>query len=125
MEFTGAKKNILVLDKGSRVLTVVDEILFYGDYNLHIIYDPNSVYDKAKSMSPDLIILDYLLLDKDCEEVIKDLKDDDELKDVPVIVVTAYRSKKAIADSYKCDALFVKPMDMDVLASRIEYLMAS
>lgn len=125
MEFTGAKKNILVLDKGSRVLTVVDEILFYGDYDLHIIYDPNSVYDKAKSMNPDLIILDYLLLDKDCEEVIKDLKDDDELKDVPVIVVTAYRSKKAIADSYKCDALFVKPMDMDVLASRIEYLMAS
>ena len=125
MEFPAARKNILVLDKGSRVLSAVDQILFYGDYNLHIIYDPNAVYDKAKSMSPDLIILDYLLLDKDCEEVIKDLKDDEQLKDVPVIVVTAYRSKRAIADSYKCDALFVKPMDMDVLASRIEYLMAS
>lgn len=125
MEFPGAKKHILVLDKGSRVLSVVDQVLFYGDYNLHIIYDPNSVYDRAKALTPDLIILDYLLLDKDCEEIIQDLKEDEALKDIPIIVVTVYRSKKVIADSYKCDALFVKPMDMDVLASRIEYLMAS
>ncbi|MCR8559616.1 response regulator [Mucilaginibacter sp. BJC16-A38] len=125
MEFPAARKNILVLDKGSRVLSAVDQVLFYGDYNLLTIYDPNSVYDRAKELNPDLIILDYLLLDADCEDIINDLKEDEQLREIPVIVVTVYRSKKVIADSYKYDALFIKPKDMDVLASRIEYLMAS
>ncbi|WP_428329430.1 response regulator [Mucilaginibacter sp.] len=125
MQHTLTNKKILVLDKGSRILSVMDDIMFYRNFDLHLIYDPNAVYDKAKSLKPDLIILDYLLLDEDCELVCRDLKEDKDLANVPVFVVTAYRSKRAIADSYKCDALFLKPLDLDVLASRIDYLMAS
>jgi two-component system cell cycle response regulator DivK len=61
MELLSAKKRILVLDKDSRMLPVVDEIMNYGDFDIHILYDANAVYDKAKQINPDLIILDYLL----------------------------------------------------------------
>jgi two-component system cell cycle response regulator DivK len=125
MQFPLIKKHILVLDKGSRVLSAAHELLLYGNYDLHIIYDPNYVQEKAQDLLPDLIILDYLLIDNDCQQIIQDLQEVDSLKNIPVIVVTAYRSKKVVADSYKCDALFVKPLDMNVLATRMEYLMAS
>ena len=125
MKLLSTRKRILVLDKNSRMTSIVDEILHYGDFEIHTIYDPNAVYDKAKSLNPDLIILDYLLLDDECVYICQDLNDDETLNQVPVIVVTAYRTQKVRSDAYKCDALFLKPLDMDVLASRINYLMAS
>jgi DNA-binding response OmpR family regulator len=125
MELLSAKKRILVLDKDSRMLPVVDEIMNYGDFDIHILYDANAVYDKAKQINPDLIILDYLLLDNDCEMICQDFKNDNDLEAIPIIIVTAFNNRKATADSYKCDALFVKPLDMRVLATRIDYLIAS
>ena len=125
MDLLSSRKRILVLDKNSRIASVVDEIMFYGDFDVCTIYDPLDVANRAKALKPDLILLDYLLLDDDCVLVCQDLKDDEGLKDVPVIVITAYRSKKAMANAYKCEALFVKPLDMTILASTINYLMAS
>ena len=125
MKLVSEKRRILVLDKDSRMLSVVDEIMNYGDFDIHIIYDANAVYDMAKQINPDLIILDYLLLDNDCQLICEDFKNDSEMEAIPIIVVTAFKTRKSTADSYKCDALFVKPLDMNVLASRIDYLIAS
>ena len=125
MELLGKQKRILVLDKDSRLLSVVDEIMYYGDWDVRTTYDPYSLFDIAKTYRPDLIILDYLLLDNDCALICQDFKEDNELQKLPIIIITAYKTKKANADSFKCDALFIKPLDMEVLASRIEYLIAS
>ena len=125
MELLGKQKKILVLDKDNRILSVVDEMMCYGDWEVRTTYDAYSVYDIAQSYRPDLIILDYLLLDNDCALICQDFKEDTQLQNVPIIIVTAYKTKKANADSFKCDALFIKPLDMEVLASRMEFLMAS
>ena len=125
MELLSRQKRILVLDNGGRMLPVVDDIMDYGDFDVHTIYDAEMVCDKAKLLHPDLIILDYLLLNNDCQLVCQDLREELELKNILVIVVSAYRNKKVKSDAYKCDALFVKPMDMGLLASHIDYLMAS
>lgn len=74
MELMSAQKRILVLDKDSRIQSVVDEISCYGDYNIRVLYDPNAVYNQAKTFKPDLIILDYLLLDGDCALICSDFK---------------------------------------------------
>ncbi|HWZ02207.1 MAG TPA: response regulator [Mucilaginibacter sp.] len=125
MELLAKQKRILILDNGGRMVSIVNEIMQYGDFDVHTIYDPNSVYDKASLINPDLIILDYLLLNNECELVCRDIKEDDHLKNIPVIVVTAYKNKKVRADAYKCDAIFLKPIDMQLFAPRIDYLMAS
>lgn len=125
MELMSKPKKILVLDNGGRMLPVVDEILTYSDFDIHIIYDAGAICERAKSIRPDLIILDYLLLNNECELICGDLKQEVMVKDIPVIIVTGYRTKKLKSDIYHCDALFLKPIDMEVLASRIDYLIAS
>jgi DNA-binding response OmpR family regulator len=125
MELLNRQKKVLVLDKDNRIASVVDEMMWYGDWDVSVTYDPNTVFDMAKAYQPDLIILDYFLLDNDCELICRDFKNDAALHDVPLIVVTAYKTKKTKADCFKCDALFIKPLDMEVLASRMDYLMAS
>lgn len=119
------KKHILVLDKDNRILSVVDDLMHLGNFEVHVTYDPNAIYDSAKSLKPDLVILDYLLLNNECQEICQDFKEDLELTGVPIIVVTSYKSKKIRAEAYKCEALFVKPLDLSLFASRMDYLMAS
>lgn len=125
MELLSRQKRILVLDNSGRMVSVVNEIMGYGDFDVHTIYDADAICEKARAVSPDLILLDYLLLNNDCQLVCQDIKDDEKLSRIPVIVVSAYRNKKLQNDAYKCDALFLKPMDIEVLASRMDYLMAS
>jgi DNA-binding response OmpR family regulator len=119
------RKKILVLDKNSRMSPVIDEIMYYGDFEIYTTFDPDDVLTRAVGIIPDLIVLDYLLLDEDCISICRDLKQESALNDVPVIVITGYQSKKAFSKAYECDALFVKPLDMNILASRIDLLMAS
>ncbi len=125
MELLSKQKRILVLDKDNRIFSVVDEMLCYGDWQVAVTYDPYAVFDMAKLDRPDVIILDYLLLDNDCASICQDFKEDAELRSIPIIIITAYKTKKANADFYKCDALFIKSLDMEVLASRMDYLIAS
>ncbi|GAB3936520.1 response regulator [Mucilaginibacter myungsuensis] len=125
MQIISKQKKILVLDRNNRIRSVVDEMLIYEDWDVSLIYDPYSVHQKAQDKKPDVILLDYLLLDNDCVNICWDLREDPELQRVPIIVVTSYKSRRTNADVFKCDALFIKPLDMTVLASRMEYLMAS
>ncbi len=125
MEVLVRQKRILILNNGGIMLSVVNEIMKYGDFDVHAVYDPGAVYDEAKLIRPDLVILDYLLLNNECALVCNAINADEQLKNIPVIVVTSYKNKKVRAEAYKCDAIFLKPLDMELFAPRIDYLMAS
>lgn len=62
---------------------------------------------------PDLIMLDLNLPKKDGREVLAELKNDPDLKIIPVIVLTTSRSDKDILQSYQLNAncYITKPVD--------------
>ena len=72
---------------------------------------------------PDLIMLDLNLPRKDGREVLAEIKADDNLRIIPVIVLTTSRSDKDILQSYQLNAncYITKPVDfrqfMDVVRS--------
>ncbi len=68
-------------------------------------------YDKARR--PDLIMLDLNLPRKDGREVLAELKNDPELKLIPIIVLTTSHSDKDILQSYRLNAncYITKPVD--------------
>lgn len=67
----------------------------------------------AKTARPDLIMLDLNLPRKDGREVLAELKNDPDLKIIPVIVLTTSRSDKDILQSYQLSAncYITKPVD--------------
>ena len=67
----------------------------------------------AKASRPDLIMLDLNLPRKDGREVLAELKNDPELKLIPIIVLTTSRSDKDILQSYRLNAncYITKPVD--------------
>jgi len=69
-------------------------------------------YSGAKR--PDLVLLDLNLPKKDGREVLKDIKTDDNLKAIPVVVLTVSKSEEDILKSYNLHAncYITKPVDL-------------
>jgi len=69
----------------------------------------------ANAMRPDLILLDLNLPRKDGREVLKEIKDDPDLKSIPVVVLTISEAEKDIMISYNLHAncYITKPLDLN------------
>jgi CheY-like chemotaxis protein len=67
------------------------------------------------SPRPDLILLDLNLPKKDGKEVLAEIKDDDNLKRIPVVILTVSSAEEDIIKSYDlhANAYITKPIDLD------------
>lgn len=69
----------------------------------------------AESTRPDLILLDLNLPKKNGFEVLREVKEDDELRRIPVAVLTTSKAEEDILRSYNLHAncFISKPIDFD------------
>jgi len=90
--------------------------------NLHVVTDGVEAIaflrregKYAKAVRPDLILLDLNLPKKDGREVLKEIKSDDDLKAIPVVVLTVSKSEEDIVKSYNLHAncYINKPVDLN------------
>ena len=93
---------------------------FYN--NLHVVTDGVEAIaflrregKYAKAVRPDLILLDLNLPKKDGREVLKEIKSDDNLKAIPVVILTVSQAEEDIFKSYSLSAncYITKPVDLD------------
>ncbi len=70
---------------------------------------------------PDLILLDLNLPRKDGREVLAEIKSDDELKRIPVVILTTSRAEADMVQTYELHAncYIVKPVDLGQFISVI------
>lgn len=64
---------------------------------------------------PDLVLLDLNLPRKDGRQVLEELKDDESLRHIPVVVLTTSQAEQDILESYRlrANAYVTKPVDLD------------
>lgn len=69
----------------------------------------------SKAVRPDLILLDLNLPKMDGREVLAAIKSDDDLKRIPVVVLTASKAEEDILKSYNLHAncFISKPLDLN------------
>lgn len=71
---------------------------------------------------PDLILLDLNLPRLDGREVLARIKDDDDLKAIPVVVLTSSTAEEDVLRSYDlfANAYITKPVDLEQFASVVQ-----
>jgi len=79
-------------------------------------------YEKALSVKPDLIIMDYEMPIMNGAEAIKKIKDNCEIADIPVILLTGYNLEPELKESLMehADSYLVKPFEKEELFSAIK-----
>ena len=69
----------------------------------------------AQALRPDLILLDLNLPKKSGREVLEEIKRDESLKHIPVVILTTTQAEQDILESYRlrANAYVTKPVDLE------------
>jgi CheY-like chemotaxis protein len=69
----------------------------------------------ANALTPDLILLDLNLPVMDGREVLAEIVADDQLRQLPVVILTTSETEQDILEMYKlrCSSYIVKPVDFN------------
>jgi len=116
------KKKILIVEDDVQSLYMLTFLLESNNYE---VFQSNNGADgifKAKGYHPDAIILDIQLPEMDGYKVTRELRATDEVKDIPIIVVTSFamigdrnKALEAGATGY-----IEKPINPDTFISQME-----
>ncbi|GAB4328951.1 MAG: ATP-binding protein [Bacteroidales bacterium] len=84
-------KNKTILAVEDNPVTLEELKMFFGNYGarLETVTSGDEAFEWLKKEKADLILLDLMLPGKDGKEVLAELKNEDKLKDIPVVVLTA------------------------------------
>jgi len=115
--------DILLVEDNPGDVDLAREALGMGKLHntLHVVQDGVAAMEflrktgkYSNSPRPDLIILDLNLPKKDGRQVLAEIKDDDELKRIPVVILTTSRAEEDILKTYNLHAncYITKPIDM-------------
>lgn len=82
------KQKILVVEDEATLQKALQDVLVQENYEVFSALDGEIGYELALEKKPDLILLDLILPKKDGFEVLRDLKANSDIKEIPVIILT-------------------------------------
>ena len=114
-------KTILIVEDNDLNMKLFNDLLQAHGYETMQTMDGREVLDMVNEKRPDLIIMDIQLPEISGLEVTKMLKADDNLKDIPVIAVTAFAMK---GDEEKireggCEGYIAKPISVPIFLETV------
>ena len=92
-------KKILVVDDEPDAIAFVTEVLSGEGYTVASAPDGSKGLSTMRNDKPDLVILDVQMPEMDGFEVFQEMKKDEDLKAIPVIMLTGIREKMGIGFS--------------------------
>jgi CheY-like chemotaxis protein len=116
--------DILIIEDNEGDARLIKEVLSEGKVSnsLHVVKDGVQALEflqrkgayKSEQI-PDLVILDLNLPKKDGREVLLEIKTDNELKKIPVVIMTTSQAEEDILKSYDLHAncYITKPIDLN------------
>ncbi len=81
---------ILVVEDNALNIKLFCDLLAAHGHEPHAVTDSREAMERAQAFAPDLIITDIQLPHVNGLELIRQVREDERLKDVPIMAVTAY-----------------------------------
>ena len=117
-----------------KILAIDDEVMFVdlvkmnlekeGQFEVRVETNPNNALSAALEFKPDVILLDYIMPEKDGGEVAAQFSVSPDLKHIPVIMMTALMSPEETDElGYKetpTGIVLPKPISVEVLKTCIK-----
>ena len=115
------KKTILIVEDNELNMKLFHDLLDAYGYQTVQTRNGMEALELARTHHPDLVLMDIQLPEVSGLEVTKWLKDDDELRDIPVIAITAFAMKgdeERIREG-GCEAYISKPISVSMFLDTV------
>lgn len=117
---------ILCVEDNDDNMFVLHRRLTRAGYEVKVAMNGKVGVEWAKTLLPDLILMDLNLPGLDGWEATRRLKNQPETKHIPIIVLTSHTSEKSREDAFAagCDEYDTKPIDIGGLVKKIQLLLS-
>lgn len=107
------KKTIMIVDDEEALVEIIRIKLESEGYNVMVAYDGKEALEKINKQKPNLILLDIMMPELNGFEVCKKLKNNESLKYIPVIMLSAKAQEVDIKKGREVGAIdyITKPFD--------------
>ncbi len=123
---------LLVEDDPGDVLLIREAFEYNKVHNnLNVVSDGEQALDylrrqgaHAEAIRPDLVLLDLNLPRKDGREVLAEVKQDEDLRTIPVVILTTSEAEEDVLKSYQlhANAYVTKPVDFERFVSIVRQI---
>ena len=113
------QKHILIVDDNKDLLTMLTAMLKTRGYRISVSENAENIIPLVKEIRPDIILMDMLLSGADGRDICKQIKADESIASIPLMMLSAY--PQAITDCLQAgaDEFIEKPFDMKVLLEKL------
>ncbi|MGI6460582.1 MAG: response regulator [Candidatus Hydrogenedentales bacterium] len=118
------KKRVMIVDDEPDALALMENILMDEGFELIKVSNATEVGLRAAQLSPDLILLDYLMPEINGFEVSKALRNNELTRSIPIMAVTCLTKEQDIERIFECgaDEYLAKPFRVDQLLEKVREL---
>ena len=119
-------KTVLIVEDNELNMKLFNDLLEAHGYRTLQTRDGIDALKMAREHKPDLILMDIQLPEVSGLEVAKWIKEDDELKSIPIIAVTAF-AMKGDEENIKqggCEAYIAKPISVARFLETVEHFLS-
>ncbi len=110
---------ILVADDQPAILDVLQQILEMDGYDVVAASDGAKVLHLMHTEQPDLLLLDIWLPGRDGREICRQIKQQETLCLIPVLLMSAHQDVQQIVAQVGADGFIQKPFQMSTLLTTI------
>ncbi len=116
-----SKKKVLVVDDSPTALFMVTTILKREPYDLVQAHDGQQAVEVAVLERPDLILMDVVMPRKTGFEACRELKQREDTKSIPVILVTTRGEGENVEAGFEsgCNDYVTKPINAQELLAKV------
>jgi two-component system, LytTR family, response regulator len=121
----GQASHVLVIDDDHEVLEMLNTILTLDGYRVTVCDNGDEGIKLAEEERPDVIVLDVVMPDKSGIEVMKEIRDSQAIKHIPILFLSAVGDQSVVVEGLKgADDYVLKPFRTLELEARISKVLS-
>ena len=119
-----SKRRVMIVDDDPDARELIENILSSEGYELIKVSNATEVGLKAAQLSPDLILLDFLMPELNGFDVCKALRANESTRSIPIMAVTCLSKEDDIERIFECgaDEYLSKPFKVEQLQEKVQEL---
>ncbi len=119
-----SKRRVMIVDDDADARDLIESMLSGEGYELIKVSNATEVGLKAAQLTPDLILLDFLMPDINGFDVCKALRDNELTRSIPIMAVTCLSKEDDIERIFECgaDEYLPEPFKVEQLQEKVQEL---
>lgn len=120
-------KSVLLIEDEPNIIEAISFLLERDGWTVRIHSQGTDAVEAVARVSPDVVILDVMLPGRSGFDILRDLRNEDATRDLPILMLTARGQTKdrELAESYGVSHFMTKPFSNEEMLGKVRELYAA